>query len=99
MTDTTAFLNFCVTTSQSFNRILEDLRSISDRIAADTALSSATAQAAQATSRKELTAADFDNLKVCIDLVGALLAAKNNDTVSVVVNTGGSVKLGFYRMI
>lgn len=99
MTDATAFLNLCVATSQQFNRVLEDLKSISDRISADTALSTATALAAQGTGRKELTAADFDNLKVVIDLLGTLLNATNGGNVPVAVNTGGTVKLGFYRMI
>ena len=99
MTDTTAFLNFCVSTCQQFNRNLEDLKSISDRIAADTALSTNTALAAQNTGRKELVAADFDNLKVCIDLMVSLLNATNGQNIPVVENTGGTVKLGFYKMI
>ena len=99
MTDATAFLNFCVTTSQQFNHIYEDLKSISDRIGADTFLSTATAAAAQNTGRKELVAADFDNLKVVIDLLTTLLNATNNQVITVVENTGGTVKLGFYKMI
>ncbi len=99
MTDTTAFLSMCVATSQQFNRVYEDLKSLADRIAADSALSTATAVAAQNTGRKELTAADFDNFKVVIDLLGALLNASNGGSVPIVVNTGGMVKLGFYRML
>jgi hypothetical protein len=99
MTDTTTFLNFCVLTCQNFNRTLEDLKSISDRIAADSALSTNTAATAQKTSRTDLTAASFDNLKVCIDLVTTVLNSTNGSNVSVAVNTGGTVKLGFYQMI
>ena len=99
MTDTTAFLNFCVSSCQTFNKNLEDLKSISDRIAADSALSTNTAAAASKTGRSELVAADFDNLKVCIDLVVNLLNAINGGNVPVSVNTGGTVKLGFYKMI
>ena len=99
MTDTTAFVNFCVATTQSFNRVYEDLKSISDRIGADSALSTNTATAASKTGRSELTAADFDNLKVCIDLMTTLLNASNGGNVPVSVNTGGTVKLGFYRML
>ncbi len=99
MTDTAAFLTLCVSTTQAFNRAYEDMKSISDRIGADSALSSATAAMAQATGRKELSAADFDNLKVCIDLLGTLLNASNGGNVPVAVNTGGTVKLGFYKML
>jgi hypothetical protein len=99
MTDTTAFLNLCVSTVQQFNKTLGDLRSISDRIASDSSLSTATAAKAAGTGRSELTAADFDNLKVVIDLVDTLLDKTNGQTVSVNVNTGGTVKLGFYKMI
>lgn len=99
MTDTTAFLNFCVSTTQQFNRNLEDLKSISDRIGADSNLSTNTATAAQSTGRKELVAADFDNLKACIDLLTTLLNAINGGNVSVTINTGGTVKLGFYKIL
>lgn len=99
MTDTSAFLTFCVGASQRFNAVYEDLKSISDRIGADTALSTNTALAASKTGRSELTAADFDNLKVVIDLLTSLLNASNGGTVPVAVNTGGTVKLGIYRML
>lgn len=99
MTDYTSFLNFCVSKTQAFVNDLEDMKTISDRIAADSSLSTNTALAAQNTGRKELTAADFDNLKVCIDLMVSLLNASNGQSVPVVENTGGMVKLGFYKMI
>lgn len=99
MTDATAFLNFCVTTTQQFNRVYEDMKSISDRIGADSALSTNTAAAAQNTSRKELVAADFDNLKAVIDLTTTLLNSVNGSTVPVSINTGGTVKLGFYKIL
>jgi hypothetical protein len=99
MTDTTAFLTLCVSTAQKFNSVYEDLKSISDRIGADSALSTNTAAAAQNTGRKELVAADFDNLKVVIDLLTTLLNSNNGGSVPVNVNTGGTVKLGFYRML
>lgn len=98
MTDATAFLNFCVTTTQNFNRVYEDLKSISDRIGADSALSNATATAAQATSRKELQTQDFDNLKACIDLLSALLNTSQNGTVTATANVA-TVKLGFYKIL
>jgi hypothetical protein len=81
------------------NENLQDMKSISDRIGADTALSGEAANAAKAAGRSDLVAADFDNLKVCIDLMQDLLNAVNGGNVPVSVNTGGTVKLGFYKII
>jgi hypothetical protein len=99
MTDTTAFLNLCITATQKFNQTYEDLKSISDRIGADSALSTNTATAASKTGRSELVAADFDNLKTVIDLLTTLLNASNGGNVPVTINTGGTVKLGFYKIL
>ncbi len=99
MTDTTAFLDTIVRVAQNFNQILEDMKSISDRIGSDSNLSTATAVAAAAGPRKELVAADFDNLKVAIDLLQTLLAASNGGNVPVTINTGGKVVLAFYKVL
>ena len=99
MTDATSFFQTCVGVCRVMSQNLEDLRQISDRIGADSALSGEAAAAAATAGRTDLKAADFDNLKVCIDLLQELLAAVNGDSVPVSVNTGGTVKLGFYKII
>ena len=99
MTDATSFFQTCVGVCRIMNENLQDMKSISDRIGADTALSGEAANAAKAAGRSDLVAADFDNLKVCIDHLQSLLNAVNGDTVPVSVNTGGTVKLGFYKII
>ena len=99
MTDASSFFQTCVGVCRVMNENLVALRSISDRIGADSALSTEAANAAKNAGRSDLTAADFDNLKVCIDLLQELLAAVNGDSVPVSVNTGGTVKLGFYKII
>jgi hypothetical protein len=99
MTDTTAFLNFCIATCQQFNLALENLKSISDRIGADSSLSTNTATAAQKANRTDLATADFDNLKAVIDLLTTVLNATNGGNVPVAINTGGTVKLGFYKIL
>ena len=99
MTDASSFFQTCVGVCRVMSQNLEDLRSISDRIGADSALSGEAANAAKTAGRGDLTAADFDNLKVCIDHLQSLLNAVNGDTVPVSVNTGGTVKLGFYKII
>jgi hypothetical protein len=99
MTDASFFFQTCVNACRVMSQNLEDLKSVSDRIGADSALSSETAAAAAKVGRTDLTAADFDNLKVCIDLMQDLLNAINGGNVPVSVNTGGTVKLGFYKII
>ena len=99
MTDASSFFQTCVGVCRALNQNLEDLKSVSDRIGADSALSGEAANAAKAAGRGDLAAADFDNLKVCIDLMQDLLNAVNGGTVPVSVNTGGTVKLGFYKII
>ena len=99
MTDASSFFQTCVGVCRVMSQNLEDLRSISDRIGADSALSGEAANAAKTAGRGDLAAADFDNLKVCIDLMQNLLNAVNGGNVPVSVNTGGTVKLGFYKII
>ena len=99
MTDATSFFQTCVGVCRTMNQNLEDLKSLSDRIGADTTLSTAAANAAKAAGRTDLSAADFDNLKVCIDHLQNLLNAINGGNVPVNINTGGTVKLGFYKII
>jgi hypothetical protein len=99
MTDASSFFQTCVGVCRVMNENLQDMKSISDRIGADTSLSSKAAAAAGTAGRSDLTAADFDNLKVCIDLLQNLLNAVNGGNVPVSVNTGGTVKLGFYKII
>lgn len=88
-----------VNTVQNFTLAFEQLKLISDRIGADSAISTALAATAQSGPRKDLQTADFDNLKVVIDLVSTLMAAQNNGNVPVAINTGGAVKLGFYKVL
>ena len=99
MTDASSFFQTCVGVCRVMSQNLEDLRSISDRIGADSALSGEAANAAKTAGRGDLTAADFDNLKVCIDHLQSLLNAVNGGNVPVNINTGGTVKLGFYKII
>src|SRR6516162_1441855 len=99
MTDATSFFQTCVGVCRALNQNLEDLKSVSDRIGADSALSGEAANAAKTAGRGDLAAADFDNLKVCIDHLQNLLNAVNGGNVPVSVNTGGTVKLGFYKII
>ena len=99
MTDASSFFQTCVGVCRATSQNLEDLRQISDRIGADSALSGEAAAAAKNAGRGDLAAADFDNLKVCIDLMQDLLNAVNGGNVPVSVNTGGTVKLGFYKII
>ena len=99
MTDALSFFQTCVGVCRVMNQNLEDLKSLSDRIGADTALSAAAADAAAKAGRTDLAAADFDNLKVCIDHLQSLLNAVNGGNVPVNINTGGTVKLGFYKII
>ena len=99
MTDASSFFLTCVGVCRAMNENLQDMKSISDRIGADTALSGEAAAAAATAGRTDLVAADFDNLKVCIDLMQTLLNAINGGNVPVSVNTGGTVKLGFYKII
>jgi hypothetical protein len=99
MSDAVAATSLCINAANQFNTVYASLKSVSDRIAADSYLSSQMADAAKKMNRPDLTEADFDNLKVCIDLLTDLLNALNGENVPVVVNTGGAVKLGFYKMI
>ena len=93
MTDTTTFYRQIVAQMTQYTTANDQVRLIADRIAADSSLSAALAQAAQAGGRTDLTTADFDNMKAAIDAVSNLL---NSSAPG--VNTA-TVKLAFYKML
>ena len=99
MTDTITFYRSIVSQVTQFIATVEQMQLISDRIGADSAMSAALAASAATGGRADLTTASFDNLKVVIDLVTTLLAAQNGGNVPVAINTGGTVKLGFYKIM
>src|SRR4051812_31571152 len=99
MTDTTVFYRTVIAQVTQFVKAYEDLKVLSDRIAADSALSGQAATAAQAGGRSDLTAASFDNLKVAADLIESLLSANTGANVPVSINTGGKVKLALYKLL
>lgn len=99
MSDTTVFFNNILAWVRRYAEDLENLKQISDRIGADSAMATNLAAAATKAGRTDLVAADFDNLKVVIDLESTLLNAINGGNVPVSINTGGTVKLGYYRIM
>lgn len=94
MTDTISFYRNLVAQTNQFVQAWEALRLMHDRIGSDSFLSGKAAASAQATGRTDLTAADFDNFKSAVDVVQALL-----DSTNVAVNTGGTVKLAFFKLL
>jgi hypothetical protein len=93
MTDTTTFYRTIIGQVSQFVAITDEMRLISDRIGADSSLSSKLAASAQAGGRTDLTVADFDNLKAAIDAIDTLL---NSNSPSVNAPT---VKLPFYVVL
>lgn len=94
MTDTVNFYRTLVANTAQFVQAWESLKLMSDRIGADSYLSGQAATSAQAAGRTDLTAAEFDNFKAATDLLTALLNSNSTQ-----VNTGGSVKLAFYKLL
>lgn len=94
MTDTRTFLGQVVAQTTNFVQAFEQLKLLADRISADSALSVNTAAAAQSAGRTDLSAADFDNFNSAMQLLETTLT---NSSTS--VNTGGSVRLAFYKII
>ena len=96
MTDATNFTRQLVMQVGAFVNAYEDLKLMANRIASDTALSGLAATAAQTSNppRKDLSAADFDNFKSAMDVLEALLGSSNPS-----VNTGGTVRLAFYKLM
>jgi len=99
MSDANVLLNDIVAWTRRYAEDLEHMRTISDRIGADSAMATNLAAAATKAGRTDLVAADFDNYKICVDLDRTLLNSSNGSTVSVSINTGGTVKLGFYKIL
>jgi hypothetical protein len=94
MTDATNFYKQLVLQVGAFVNAYEDLKLMANRISSDSALSGQASTAAQITTRKDLSAADFDNFNAAIGVIEALLNASNP-----AVNTGGSVRLAFYKLL
>lgn len=96
MTDTRAYLQQLILGVNNFLLAFEQCKLLADRIAADSNLSTATAQSAQTQipARTDLSAADFDNFNAAMQLLEATLNGTNAS-----VNTGGSVRLAFYKII
>lgn len=94
MTDATSFVRQATLQVAVFVNAYEDLRLLANRIASDSFLSAQAATSAQAINRKDLAAADFDNLNSAIGVIEALLASTSPS-----VNTGGSVRLAFYKLM
>ncbi len=94
MTDTTSFFRNVVSASTQFIAAFEAMILLADRIAADSALSTATATAAQAGGRSDLTAANFDNFRLAVNLLNTKLHAPDAS-----VPNGGNVVLSFYQLM
>ncbi len=94
MTDTVAFYRNVVAATAQFINAFEALTLLADRIAADSALSTATAQTAQGVGRTDLTAANFDNFRLAVNLISNKLNASDAS-----VPNGGTVRLSFYQLI
>jgi len=94
MTDTRSFFKAVVDGSTQFIAAIENLEQLADRIAADTALSTATAATATAAGRADLAAANFDNFRLAVGVIKTLL-----DNANASVPNGGTVKLSFYQLM
>jgi hypothetical protein len=94
MTDTRSFFKAVVDGSNAFVAAVETLELLADRISADTALSTNTAATATASGRADLSAANFDNFKLAVQQIKALM-----DNTNAGVPNGGTLKLSFYQLI
>lgn len=94
MTDTRTFLQQLILGVNNFTLALEQCKLLADRIQADSLLSTNTAAAAQNSGRTDLSTADFDNFNSAMQLLETTLNGTNAS-----VNTGGSVRLAFYKII
>lgn len=94
MTDTTSFYRGVISATTQFINAFEDLTLLADRIAADSSLSSNAAASAAASGRSDLTAANFDNFRLAVNLLNGVLT---NSSTS--VPDGGTVRLAFYQLM
>lgn len=97
MTDKVALIRKIQDVASNFNFTLGELKSIRDRIGAESTL--ATQLAAAATPALGLTAANFDDFKIFVDLLESLMSKSTGQTVSVSIGTGGHVELAWQRML
>ena len=97
MTDKVALIRKIQEVASNFSFTLGELKSIRDRIGAESTL--ATQLAAAADSSLGLTAANFDDFKTFVDLLESLMGKATGQTVSVTIGTGGHVELAFQRML
>lgn len=94
MTNSTGFLQQLVVGINNFVLAYEQCKLLSDRIAADSASATNLGTAASATGRSDLSTADFDNFNSAMQLLETTLNGTNAS-----VNTGGSVRLAFYKIL
>jgi len=84
--------------TQNFQLTFEEMTAVADMIGAVSSLSTQLATAS-AGSNNVLTAANFDDWVVAVNLVKSLLDKVNGNSVSVTINTGGKVVLAFNRLL
>lgn len=94
MTDSRTFLQQLIVGINNFVLAYEQCVLLADRISADSASATNLAAAATGQGRTDLAIADFDNFQTAM----ALLETTLNST-SAQVNTGGTVRLAFYKII
>lgn len=94
MTDSRTFLQQLIAGTTNFVLAFEQMKLLADRIAADSSMATNTAAVAQTSGRTDLQAADIDNLNAAVQLFETTLNSSNAG-----VNTGGSVRLAFYKII
>ncbi len=99
MTDAIVGYKNLIAQTNQFVQAFEALKLFSDRVGADTSLSTAFAAAAATTGRSDLSAANFDNFKRAVDVVTALLESTASQTTTNDVNTGGKAVLAFYQLL
>ncbi len=75
MTDAVSFYRQVVGQTQQFLAAYQGIRVLADRIAADSALATAAATAANAGGRSDLTTGDFDRFKTATDAITTALAS------------------------
>lgn len=93
MTDPINFYRTVISQVTAFVGAYENLLLISDRISADSSLSTSAAAAANSGGRADLTIADFDNLNNAIKSIQTRLGS-NDPTVN-----SATVKLPLYKIL
>lgn len=94
MTNSATFLQQLVVGINNWVLAYEQLVLLADRIAADSSSATNLAAAAATGGRTDLAIADFDNFNSAMQLLETTLNGTN-----VSVNTGGSVRLAFYKIL